>query len=79
MYVKTVLFNEKLYKVEFLDVYVSYIVFSVYEISCVTKYTWMSNGRNVKMLKYWYFLCMSCKTNMLDIFQNKNDVFSSKY
>ena len=38
MYLKIIPFNEGLYKVEFLDVYVSYIVFSVCEITCVMKY-----------------------------------------
>lgn len=38
MYVKIVLFNEKLYKAVFLDVYVFDIVFSVCEITCIIKY-----------------------------------------
>lgn len=38
IYVKIVLLNEKLYKAEFLDVYVFYIVFSVCEITCIITY-----------------------------------------
>lgn len=40
MYMK-ILFNEKLHKVEFLDVHISYIVFSVYRLTCVMKYIQM--------------------------------------
>ena len=72
---KIAVLSQKLYKVEFLKIYVFYMIFSVHGITCIQLLSCIVIAMGY-ILKFRYMFCILCKTNMLNAFQNKSNVLS---